>query len=597
MRLVVQVCMVLGLISGWDWGTAPTLCAAEVPGSSGAATAELDQEAFGILKTHCYSCHGVKLSVADRNVLNRETLLRVIGDDGAWVIPGDLANSKLWQAVFVNRAMPPDDVTVRPSEQELETLRRWILSGATLPNPEPRKFISEADVLRRIRADLTDQPASARRFQRYLTLHHLHNNPTQTSQDMALARAGFVKMVNSVSRSSQLVTPVLIDASADKPYEGTLFRLDLRDVNWALETWQTFVSSYPYGLIPRDTELRDITTELDRMWGATQADGIPYIRADWFVFAASRGDAYHALLNLPDTIDELERQLGVDPVRDFREDQLLRAGFAGSGVSRHNRLIDRHRATNTRYYYRSYDFGKSAGKGLLYRFPLGPRRDNQPFAEVAFEADGGEVIWSMPNGMQAYLIVDQAGKRINEAPVQIVRDVRESSGSPVVVNGISCIACHRDGLHYFRDSVRRHSALSGTAQEKVERLYKEYKQIEQTVDADRRHFLETQQRLLAPYLIQGQAATRVEDLPEPVSVLVRAYYKDLTLAEVAYELGFADPRQLAIETNERLRELGLLPLAAGGKIPREMWETRADSPATLFQETATALSLGSAVNP
>jgi serine/threonine-protein kinase len=571
--------------------------AADVPGSASGAATELATAAYGILKTHCYSCHGVKQSVPDRHVLLRETLIRVRADEGAWVVPGNLNQSKLWQAVFVNREMPPDDGNSRPSDAELETLREWILAGAELPVLESRTPVGEVETVRRIRDDLTGQPSNSRRFLRYFSLAHLHNNPAVTSQDLDLARAGFVKMVNSVSRSARLVTPVLVDAPAGSPSQGTLFRLDLRDVNWPLVTWQTVLSTYPYGLSARSVELREMQQDIERLWGATQADGIPYVRADWFVFTASRGAAYHALLDLPDTIDALEKQLGVDPVRDFQEDQMQRAGFAGSGVSRHNRLIDRYRATNTRYYYRSYDFGKSAGRGLLYRFPLGPKRDQQPFEDAAFEADGGEVIWSLPNGMQGYLIVDKQGKRIDEAPVQIVRDVRESSGSPIVVNGISCIACHRDGLHFFRDSVRRYSALSGPAQEKVDRLYREATQMESLVADDRRIFLETQQRLLSPYLQRGDQAIRVEDQPEPVSVLTRFYYQDLTLAEVAYELGFDEPKKLPVESNERLRELGLLPLSAGGKIPREMWDSRADSPASLFQESAIALGLGSAVNP
>jgi hypothetical protein len=43
----------------------------------------------------------------------------------------------------------------------------------------------------------------------------------------------------------------------------------------------------------------------------------------------------------------------------------------------------------------------------------------------------------------------------------------------------------------------------------------------------------------------------------------------------AYELGIKDPKRLEalIENNDRLQEIGLLPLARGETIKRETWES------------------------
>jgi len=559
----------------------------------------LAKSAYEILKTNCYSCHGAKLVVPDFNILNRDFLLRQPEEGESWLIkPGEPEASRVWQRLAVDRDMPPEDITIRPSAADAEVLRKWIQEGARFPVTTARSFVHEELILKLIKQDLDELSPADRPFQRYFTLTHLHNNPAVTDSDLALSRAGFVKLLNSVSRSSALVFPKLVDASDDHPFEGNVFRVDLRDVNWDLETWKQVVGAYPYGLVPRDPQRRELVQDLERLWGPSSSDGIPHIRADWFVFAASRGDAYHTLLGLPPTAQELEKQLGVDLERDFRENGLRRAGFGGSGISRHNRLIDRNRSSAARYYYRSYDFGKSSGRTILYRFPLGPQRENHPFPDAAFEEDGGEIIWSLPNGLQGYLIVDREGKRLNDAPIQIVRDLTETSGSPVVSNGISCIGCHRDGLHRYRDSVRHWSALSGQAQEKVERLFASGEVIDAMIAADSQVFMNTLERLIGPYLRVGADANKpLSDFPEPVTGLVRLYYRDLTLAEVAYELGYSQPTQLPLEGNARLRELGLLPLSAGGKIARNMWDSRADTPASLFQQAVVALGLGSGINP
>ena len=181
--------------------------------------------------------------------------------------------------------------------------------------------------------------------------------------------------------------------------------------------------------------------------------GVPYVRADWFVSKATRGEIYEALLKLPANIDDLEKSLGVNVKGDFKTEKVARAGFASSGVSRHNRAIDRNRGSNTAYYYRSWDFGKSFGRAILYRFPLGPATISDQFKEQAFEPDGGEVVWSLANGMQGYFICDKTGKRIDPAPVEIVRDLSEISGGPQVVNGVSCMGCHRAACS-LTDSIR-----------------------------------------------------------------------------------------------------------------------------------------------
>ena len=69
---------------------------------------------------------------------------------------------------------------------------------------------------------------------------------------------------------------------------------------------------------------------------------MPYARADWFAFTASRPPLYNALLRLPRSFQTLARDQAVDVEGDIRKYLAQRAGFQKSGVSQNNRLIERH---------------------------------------------------------------------------------------------------------------------------------------------------------------------------------------------------------------------------------------------------------------
>ena len=149
---------------------------------------------------------------------------------------------------------------------------------------------------------------------------------------------------------------------------------------------------------------------------------------------------------LPDTVDQLAARLGIDINDDINHpglaepDNLVRVGFRRSGVALHNRMLERHLGNQGQYLWISYDFDSNQGRADLLANPLGPAdRDQQNFVHT-FEHAGGEVIFTLPNGLQGYMVVDAVGNRLDEAPLNIVRDPRRRDG--VVENGISCFGCH-----------------------------------------------------------------------------------------------------------------------------------------------------------
>ncbi len=580
------------------------LMATELRGQSDSASSTTSdsqavaREAVEVMKTYCYACHGVEFEVPGFDVLHRPSLTAARTDELSYIAPGDPDKSAVWQRLGVDQDMPPKKVKNRPSDAQIAIVKKWIESGAAFPENTSRKWVSEETVLREIRDDLQDMSREDRPHQRYLSLHTISNNKRFTESDLRLYRAAVVKLLNSVSRSSRLELPPMIDAPKDQPYEGLVFRVDLRRFGWASDQWLGALNEYPYGIVWNDDKLQEISKDIEELIGAINYDGLPYIRADWFITKAARPRNYHLLLGIPETIDELEKSLGIDVKRDFNQDRLQRAGFAGSGVSHQNRLIDRHEGSVTPYYYRSYDFDKNFGRGILFRFPLGPRFDGNDFDQHAFEHAGGEIIWSLPNGMQGYMLIDNQGKRIDVGPIQIVRDMREISGSPEIVNGLSCMGCHKHGMLDYADAIRNTEALTDQARRKVSKLFKPADEMQKLVDADRARFMKAQAEIILPYLqLHENREKSLVEFPEPISTVAKLYDQDMGLEDVVSEIGTEVKLEaVMIRTNQKLKDLGLGPLAVGSTIPRRMWETREESPSSIHQRAVFALGSGRGVN-
>lgn len=89
-----------------------------------------------ILKTHCFHCHGEAGHVEGGLDLRMRRLMVEGGDSGAAIEAGDADASYLLQRM-VDGDMPPEEVVIRPTAEEIETIRRWIGDGALTARPEP----------------------------------------------------------------------------------------------------------------------------------------------------------------------------------------------------------------------------------------------------------------------------------------------------------------------------------------------------------------------------------------------------------------------------------------------------------------------------
>lgn len=571
--------------------TAFILTLAVVPASSHAEE-DLAPQAHALLKKYCYQCHGSSFEGnSEFNVLDRDILVQSRGEEELpYLAPGKPGNSYLWKRI-ASQEMPPEGAPQMSSEDKA-LLKQWIEQEAPFPVAQTRSLVTQKEVFESASDYLRAQKGNDRPFIRFFTLTHLYNNLKVTDVELRLYRAGLAKALNSMTWKRDLVKPVPVDP------QQTVFAVDLRDLDWDPQgNWTVVEKAYPYGLrYDINGPLQEVA---ETVYDLADTE-MPMIRADWFVAKATRPGIYEELLDLPDTLAELEEELGVERKDDFLENRLARAAFAVSGVSAQNRLVDRHNA-NFGYYWLSYDFtSPTSGKHEnpdeidLVKRPLGPEFEDHPFPNQAFKHDGGEAIFSLPNGLQGYFLVDAKGDTIKDGPIDVVSDALKTSGSPVIVNGLSCMGCHRYGVIRFKDSIRDGVAVFGRARQKVEDLFPSREKMDQLLSRDDRLFMNSIDDLLAPILqVEEDKQKDIREFPEPVGALARLYNKDLGIEEVALELGMTDPESLAasIRASSRLRTLGLAPLAQGEKIKRALWDSQAKVLSTL-QLTASELDLG-----
>lgn len=551
---------------------------------------KLALRAIALLEKYCYRCHGQNGSKegALDYVLDPKRLI-----DKEKIVKGDAGKSRMFRRISKGSMPPDEDGIPRPSEDETAVIERWINAGA----PEPvivvekeRPFITTKSMLLAVRDHLRKTDRNDRPYQRYFTLTHLHNLKKVKNQDLPLYRAALAKLVNSLSWKSRILQPRAVDEAQ------TIFAVDLRDADWDRENlWQEILKRYPYGLkhdrYPDDKETREIAREL---YGLSTSE-LPMIRADWFIATASRPPLYHTLLRIPENAGDLERDLKVDVIANFQRDRLWRAGFTSSGISGQNRLVERHEAAFGSY-WKSYDFKTNQGRANLFQFPLGPVFKEHPHPDLAFKHDGGEIIFNLPNGLQGYMLIDGKDGRIDEGPIDVVSDRLKTSGTPAIVNGLSCMACHTTGMIRFKDTVAANSAAAGAALEKLRALFPKQEEMDKLIDEDEARFLLALDKATGAFLRSGpNDKADITSFPETIGPIARWYrMQELGADEIAAELGMRDSKPLkeAIQANRLLKNLGLGPLAADETIKREAWESTHFfiSP---YQETSRILELGS----
>ena len=531
------------------------------------AQQNLAQQAYAIFEQSCLNCHGEHGAFTEEIIIEHTALI----ETGA-VVPRKPIESELYKRLFAEdeaKRMPLGQPKL-PVEAIL-TIGNWIQAGA--PDWQTRErdtgFITSKEMLESIEKHVNSLSPFDRTFARYFTLTHLYN-AGETMEALHAYQRALSKLVNSLSWGRTIKIPQPID-----PKE-TIFYIDLRDYEWEIGTnrWTLIEAEYPYEIefnAPTQTALREKLTNLRQ----TMECEVPFVHVDWFIATASLPPLYHDILGLPETDRELETRLEVNVVENIRNapgKRVWRAGFNNSGVSNHNRVVERH---DSRYgaYWKSYDFAGSVETQNIFTHPL------------SFTHDGGEIIFNLPNGLQAYYLADASGRRLDEAPIDIVSN--PAASDPTVRNGLSCIGCHTEGMKDFQDTVRaviQRNANPPFNKERALQLYTDKATMDRLVGEDTDRY---RQALEATGGVFGGI--------EPVQRFHEAFQRPLDAAHAAAAVGLETEVFLQkIRENAGLQNLGLLVLEKD-TMKRDTWTSQFGE--VVFALDFPAKSAGTPVDP
>jgi mono/diheme cytochrome c family protein len=503
------------------------------PSGEDAQAESLQAEALAILDRACVSCHSATNIQGNFGSLdNVEAMLA----SGRYLVAGKPERSLVYTKLAPVGNMPPSGA-LKP--EEVETIKQWIL-GLKAVEVVPLKDIQVIDLIQK---DLqANVPAAEQDQVRYFSLH-VPNNVGINEAGMENLRKAFFKVVNSLSRSPALVKPVAVDP------KKLVYRLKLNELGIPVQTFESVMTDfYPFSQQfvnnVADNAAQQAAQNDQTLRTAIRSTNY-LIRADWFIATATMPLPYERLLDLGEDQAELDAQLGVNIADNLANNRVVRSGFKNSGVSSQNRMIERHSQNNGLSYWISYDFARLDQIENLFANPLGPTGTNPT---KAFQHDGGEIIFQLPNGMLAYRLVNNVGVIIDKGPTSIVKqNDAPSQFLSAIVNGVSCMNCHQAGLLYKKDEVRAFAqanvgAFSAAEMEKILNLYPEDKVFKDTMDKDNALYF------------NSLKALGIDPLkPDPVNQAFRFFNRSLSKNDVIEELGITEALLDSLLQNEPYR--------------------------------------------
>ena len=505
------------------------------------------QNAYLIFENNCLGCHGESGTFKETLYIEYNNLIEI-----GSVIPNNSDGSELYKRLLG----PTENGAQMPlgqpplSAEAIATIRQWIEIGAPdwAVTIGDRAFITQGTMMDTIKTHLDTLNAFDRSYARYFSMTHL-SNAGETQATLSDYRIALNKLVNSLSWELEIVNPQPIDA------EQTIYYIDVRDYDWdKSEAWTELEQEYPYHIAfnaPEQTSLNQKLTDLQTEMNCE----VPAIHIDWFIANASLPPLYYDILDLPETDLELEQRLDVDVVDNLLNapgHSVWRAGFSESKVSSNNRVVERHTSSYGAY-WKSYDFAGSVGRQNIFVHP------------ISFVHDGGEVVFNLPNGLQAYYLSDAKSNRLDVAPIDIVSNPAASDQR--VRNGLSCIGCHTEGMKTFEDTVRQaieQAPVTLYNKEHALQLYVEQSEMDAFVEGDAKRYKDALE----------QTGGTIGGI-EPIHRFYEAFQKPITTSHAAAALGLGTETFIQkISGNINLQSLGLNVFSNQGTIKRDIWTAR-----------------------
>lgn len=372
-------------------------------------------------------------------------------------------------------------------------------------------FVGFDELYTRMQQDLRREDADDRVFLRYVSLANRLNQGACPA-DMEHDRLALIKAVNSVSTKTSIALPEAIGT------DGALLRIDLRDLGWDQavvvdgvafrDGWEAIVAASEFAVEFEGDQADDLKQDADTL--------IPVLNADALIDVALKDNLYYELLGIAESEDEVIEQLGIDEEAQEEQKIVIRAGTSQSRLSRQPTVAERLELENRPgFYWSRYDLADATQDQSIFANPLD------------FVEDGIEAIFTLPNGLNAYVIFDAAGLRQTET--DLIFDPNEADGA--VENSVSCSSCHAAGLNPITDEVRAYVAANSRdfdadTFEEIQDSFLAQPEIDEVLERDVQIYESALQRA-------GLSGLKVD----PVSTVYVRFDGDVTLAVAAGDLG------------------------------------------------------------
>jgi mono/diheme cytochrome c family protein len=479
-----------------------------------------------ILESECGACHGSQLTeLTARAGMNFIDNMDELVKDGK-VVPGDPEGSPIIQKMRSGLMPPANEGYDRVVDEQIDIVAGYIDDISNFPGAKPTTCTNNAavnfdDLFADISDDLNDQDAEDQPFIRYVSLQNIAAAGVCTDTSMDLDRQALTKMVNMLSTETRVVQPEPINT------EQTLFRIDIRDLNWNREitvegetftdVWEAIVDANAYAIPFVGDDADDVKIDA--------ATDVPFQFLYPMLETATIGNLYYAIIDVDvaQTLDVFVSDvLDIDVQANLDEENLIRAGTTRSRISRQDRLIEGHEIEARQgVYYQSFDFQDDQNESIF----------QDPFG---FNEGGREAIFTLPNGMLAYLIADANGNLVEDSDILL----DNSQNNFRAVTSVSCSNCHVAGFIPVKDEVRevvesnaivflQDGTLNQEQLEQLREVYLEPEAFQRRIDDDSNAF----------YLNALRAANLPLQGTEPVSRAFTRFERRMTLADAAADLG------------------------------------------------------------
>lgn len=394
-----------------------------------------------------------------------------------------------------------------------------------------------------VATDLALQDPQVRPFLRYVSLTN-QVGPGDCPEQLEEERAALIKGLNMLSAELTVQVPVAVNSAR------TLFRIDLRRYGWDrplqvggaafTNVWEAIAANNPFAV-------RFVGDDADAA-GAFAGTAYPLQFSDQLLHVALAGALYYAIIGVDvngGRSELVNEQFQIDVVQSLADRESVRAFTTAAGVMGQRAHLVQRDALAIR-------------EGVLWQsFALDASTD--AFVQQSLfgvPAAGGEAIFTLPNGLLAFVIFDASGNVVPDSDELVDMNLDNFRAR----SAVSCSSCHHAGLLPVVDLAREHALANaltlGLSREQVaavELIYPSAAELARVLERDssgQRAALET----------MGLVATG----RDPVASSYVRFDFDLTLADAAGDLGLG-----ADELEDNLALFPALGVLANGKLDRD----------------------------